>query len=293
MGTKEVWREYVAHLKKHVPAAYANLAPGASKETIARLEATLGVELPESLKVVWRLNDGQRKTMLQGAPLTTPSLPTLSFLSTAHVAAVWTSWAKLRQRIGEKELAELGARAVTMIPHVVKPRFSSPLWIPLWADPIRANYIGLDFDPGPAGLVGQIINFGEEETRLCQYGVSFDDLIGSLLYEVKDWGGWEPDVWHTDGQDVPWFGKAEDSFFNTLHTRWEYRHLNLMFRDEVTVEQAQAAAWPYMPNKAAARREAKAKAEANARRAAARAKAKKAKARGMKPAAKKPATRKR
>ena len=83
METKETWRQYVAHLKKHVPAAYANLAPGASKETIAQLETKLGVVLPESVKVVWRLNDGQKETMILGKPLTTPSIPSLSFLSTA------------------------------------------------------------------------------------------------------------------------------------------------------------------------------------------------------------------
>lgn len=46
MGTKENWREYVAFLTKSAPASHANLAPGATKETIAKLEKKLGVSFP-------------------------------------------------------------------------------------------------------------------------------------------------------------------------------------------------------------------------------------------------------
>ncbi len=92
-----MWLAYVAFLEKEVPASFANLAPGASEADIASLEEALGIALPEPVKTVWRLNDGQKKTMLADAEHpATPCIPTLSFLSTKVVARIWTSWAAWR-----------------------------------------------------------------------------------------------------------------------------------------------------------------------------------------------------
>lgn len=228
MTTKELWLEYRTFLEKNVPASFANLAPGATEETIAQLEETLGVTLPESVKVVWRLNDGQKETMLSDSEVATPCIPTLSFLSTEKVASIWKHWGEVRKKLGERALLEMDAHRSSAIPGVVEPRYSSAKWIPLWADPSRPDYIGLDFDPGENGKVGQIINFGRNEDTHYVFAYDFDDLLVCLLEEVRtgNWRATELDIYDDasdEEKEVPWFGPTEKNFFNTLRARWKKR----------------------------------------------------------------------
>ena len=63
MGTTESWGAYLSWLERHVPSAYENLAPPASEAKLAEVERVTGAELPEALKALWRMNNGQLKTM--------------------------------------------------------------------------------------------------------------------------------------------------------------------------------------------------------------------------------------
>ncbi len=224
MQTAALWNRHVAFLREHVPAAHANLAPGASEERIAALERRLGCRLPEPVKVVWRLNDGQRDTMLAGHLVAaTLCIPTLSFLSTDMVARVWTEWAELRHRLPPGELDELHRATRSLVPGVVRPLYTSPLWIPLWADPTRADYLGIDFDPGETGRLGQVINFGRNEDDHFQAATDFDDLLTCLVAEVEC-GRWRASQMGYGDRLIPWFGAPRAHFFNALHARWQRRN---------------------------------------------------------------------
>lgn len=224
MTTAELWTRYVAFLRDHVPAAHANLAPGASEERITALEQTIGCRLPEAVKVVWRMNDGQLATMLANHIVeATPCIPTLSFLSTEMVARVWSEWTELRRYLPAAELQALDGGTRSLVPGVVKPLYSSPLWIPLWADPTRADYLGIDVDPGEAGRVGQIINFGRNEDDHFQAATDFDDLLVCLVAEVES-GRWRASAMGYGDRLIPWFGAPRSHFFNALHARWHRRN---------------------------------------------------------------------
>lgn len=224
MQTSELWTRYVAFLRDHVPAAHGNLAAGASEERIAALERHIGCRLPEPVKIVWRLNDGQRETMLSNHIVpATPCLPTLSFLSTAMVARVWSEWDELRRSRPPEELAALDRGTRSMVPGVVKQRYSSPLWIPLWADPTRPDFLGIDFDPGEAGRLGQIINVGRNEDDHFQAATDFDDLLVCLVAEVES-GRWRASQMGYGDRLIPWFGDPRAHFFNALLGRWERRN---------------------------------------------------------------------
>ena len=224
MGTTETWSEYVAWLAEHVPAAHANLAPGATDETIAALERDLGVELPEPVRAVWRINDGQVRTMVaEDLAEATPCLPTLSFLSTAMVARVWRMWEEVRRAETEADLQELHDGTRSAVPGVVRALYTSPRWIPLWADPTEPDYVGLDLDPGEAGRSGQLINFGRNEDRHFQLANDFDDLLAFLLDEVRS-GRWQATEMDYGDKTIPWFGAPGEHFFNALHGRWKARN---------------------------------------------------------------------
>ncbi|MFN9810100.1 MAG: hypothetical protein ACK6CU_10765 [Deltaproteobacteria bacterium] len=88
MDTVALWSAYVEWLRENVPRAHENLAPGATDAQIAEVERVTGLELPEAAKRVWRMNDGQRETMIastRGAA--TPCIPTLSFSTVPFMLA--------------------------------------------------------------------------------------------------------------------------------------------------------------------------------------------------------------
>ncbi|MFF2554381.1 hypothetical protein ACFVUS_25495 [Nocardia sp. NPDC058058] len=142
-------------------------------------------------------------------------------MSTRKIRRTWTLWRSIEQYPDTESLQESGA-VYPGAEGMIKPLWTSPGWIPLWSDPTRPDYIGLDLDPGPAGTPGQIINFGRNEERhfLCAH--NFTDLLEFLLAEVTT-GAWPATaIVDDDGNEpFPWFGDPEKSFFNTLHDRFE------------------------------------------------------------------------
>lgn len=220
MGTTELWSDYVAWLKANVPLAYENLAPPATDAQIEAVERVTGVSLPDALKHVWRLNDGQRETMIATTKSpAVPCIPTLSFLSTAKVIEVWAQWDELRKSETPSSLASLDQAARSVFPGKVRPLYTHPAWIPLWSDPTRSDYIGLDLDPDERGTRGQIINFGRDEERHAVFADDLDGLLAILLEEVKS-GAWRASQMPY-GKDatIDWFGDPDDHFFNALQRR--------------------------------------------------------------------------
>ncbi|MFD7845168.1 hypothetical protein ACFV4K_19815 [Nocardia sp. NPDC059764] len=150
-----------------------------------------------------------------------PCIPTLVFMSTRQIRRTWKFWDSIKHDPDTQELQESGA-VYPGAEGMIKPLWTTPGWLPLWSDPTRPDYIGLDFDPGPVGAPGQIINFGrnEEYHFLCAH--SFTDLLEFLLAEVTT-GAWPATTIIDDDEDepLPWFGDPQKSFFNTLYDRFE------------------------------------------------------------------------
>jgi cell wall assembly regulator SMI1 len=155
--------------------------------------------------------------------MATPCIPTLSFLSTEMVSRVWSEWDALRRDLPRHQLEGLHGGTRSMAHGVVRPLYTSPGWVPLWADPVRADYVGLDFDPGKAGRPGQIINFGRNEDEHFQCATDFEDLLAFLVEEVEG-GGWQASQMGFGHDTIPWFGAPRSHFFNALYERWEKRN---------------------------------------------------------------------
>lgn len=227
-----LFEEYVDWLRVNVPLAYENLAPPASQAEIDDLEQVLGQRLPDDVKAVLRLHNGQLSTDTStSGPGAAPCIPTLSFLSTHLIQEAWSSCVSLLESPEIEDLQAFG----DVMPGAegrVKPLDTSPGWIPLWSDTTRRDYIGLDLDPDHAGIRGQIINFGRNEQRHFVCAESFTDLLGFLLDEVRS-GRWpastlvegdEDDIEYDDDdgyepEEYPWFGVPGEHFFNALYAR--------------------------------------------------------------------------
>ncbi|UFS97142.1 SMI1/KNR4 family protein [Nocardia huaxiensis] len=175
------------------------------------------------MKAVLSVHNGQRISTVGDDDHCVPCIPTLIFLSTRKIPRIWKFWDSIEHDRATESLQESGA-VYPGAEGKIKPLWTSPGWIPLWSDPTRPDYIGLDLDPGPAGTPGQIINFGrnEEYHFLCAH--SYTDLLEFLLAEVTT-GAWPATTIADDDEEepFPWFGDPQKSFFNTLYDRFEIR----------------------------------------------------------------------
>jgi cell wall assembly regulator SMI1 len=176
----DAWRTYLDYLAVHVPQAYQRLNGPADEGSITELETLVGQRLPESVKAGWRLHDGQRCDGDLGVALG------MWWLPVADVASVWRVWAEIREEQDSAFFDELDKEQRSYPPDAIQLRYTSPGWIPLFQGPFDGDYIGVDFDPGPAGRPGQAINFGRDQEQKFVIGPDFATLLQWLVGEVSD-----------------------------------------------------------------------------------------------------------
>lgn len=70
-------------------------------------------------------------------------------------------------------------------PGAVKPMDTNRSWIPLTREH-GGNHIDLDFDPGPDGVVGQVIAYGRDEDEKRLLANSFREFLPLLVVTVRD-----------------------------------------------------------------------------------------------------------
>ncbi|MFI6173518.1 SMI1/KNR4 family protein [Nocardia sp. NPDC051052] len=225
----EIFDNYVSWLSANVPLAYENLAPPAAPAELDALDEAVGATIPAEVKAVLAVHNGQKAALTaSGSEHGVPCIPTLNFLSTTEIQKRWNFWAEIRNG-PDIEALQAGGDVFHGAERLIKPLYTSPGWIPLWADPVREDYIGIDLDPAPAGTVGQIINFGRNEEKHFLCATSFTELIRILLDEVQS-GAWqasqigddeEADGSYENTEILPWFGDPDEQLFNALYSRFE------------------------------------------------------------------------
>jgi cell wall assembly regulator SMI1 len=92
-------------------------------------------------------------------------------------------WQNLARR------ADLGASAedpgeTSFPPGAIRRCFGCRGWVPLHWDGNR-NYLGIDIDPGPNGVVGQVINFGGDEHRKFVLATSWGRFLEDFADELE------------------------------------------------------------------------------------------------------------
>lgn len=158
---------------RHLRADKYRFNPPASDAEIGRLETVVGFKLPRSYRQLYRWHDGEdddRWGHFYGLPL----------LPLKWVEADWTSWNRVLAGFGGNPYAIPGG---AWPDGAVDPAYINPRRIALTADG-SGNSIGLDFDPWPAGRVGQVILYGRDEDVKLVLAPSlgtFLDWIADLL----------------------------------------------------------------------------------------------------------------
>jgi cell wall assembly regulator SMI1 len=144
------------------------LRPPATDAAVGAALAVAPVPLPDDVRVLYRLADGQDDD---------PALPNLfpghRFLPVHEAARAWTGWRDLAAREGPEGMADHAAAVVLRAGDPpVRREYWAPGWWPLALDG-GGNALVVDTDPPPGGTVGQIVVTGpdEDERRVLAPGV--------------------------------------------------------------------------------------------------------------------------
>ena len=192
-----VWEQYTDWLRRHVPAAYGNLAPGATDAELTTVADVVGHELPADARALLQVTNGQRPAAASGdGP---PAFPQANLLSTGDIVTEWRRWTETADDYAFQGLGR------SVAPDAVRPFYASRHWVPLLAAVARTDYLGADFDPGPAGAPGQIVNFGRDEEIHYVAAASPTELLSRLTADVMAAGPPTRDDGHTYA-DPTWAG---------------------------------------------------------------------------------------
>ncbi len=130
------------------------LAPGASDNDIDAFQTHLGLTLPPEVREWFAGHDGQTAS-------TAGLAAGFHFLSLREAQKIMQDWAQVRTKLGHG-VKDLDRACSSTPPKAIQRKYSCPAWLPLLRDN-EGNCVGVDLEPGSAGSVGQIINFGRDE----------------------------------------------------------------------------------------------------------------------------------
>lgn len=166
-----------AWLAEHARAIHATLRPGATETELDRLETATGLKLPQAFRTLYRWHDGQDWSV--GGAFD------LDFRRLEHVAAEWRMWAEIGGDPEWNDLnEEMASVAVSHPAGAIQAAYTTPGWLGFLADG-GGNSVGLDFNPGPAGTSGQVINFGRDEEHKYVLADSLDDFLREYLRRLE------------------------------------------------------------------------------------------------------------
>jgi len=166
----EAWRRIDASLTEQDEYATENFPPGATPDAIARLEAELGIALPDDVRAGLAYRDGtDQATLVEG---------TWSLLSVAEIRHSW-GWMKTSHDAGEFAKHDESVRNEAG----VKRAWWAPRWIPIATDH-GGDYVVVDLDPDTGGHAGQLVRvFRDYEVRRV-IAPSFAEWMATLASEL-------------------------------------------------------------------------------------------------------------
>lgn len=170
---KENWTFYTDWLKSKLPVYFNLLNPGADKKEVEKLESYLGFSLPENVKALYELNNGDNLRNTDN--LYVGAFLGFEFLSVDRVMQIHSGWKKQDNE---------GFSGSSFPKNHIRIQYTNPKWIPLFSD-AASNYVGVDLDPAADGTPGQIINFGRDEDHKFVIAKDLDSFLGFIGQKIR------------------------------------------------------------------------------------------------------------
>lgn len=156
-----------------VPLIHASLRPGVTDAELNALETKTGLKLPDAYRELYRWHDGQNWAV--------GSLFGLGFLPLTEVISEWQVWQDIIQESPDMN-DEIPSQSIPS--GCVQDAYVTPGWLPFLTDG-GGNSVGVDLNPGPAGVNGQVINFGRDEEKKYVLADSLDSFLREYLRRLE------------------------------------------------------------------------------------------------------------
>ncbi len=165
----QAWLGIESWLREHSPRGVSDLNAPASEADMMALESASGLLIPEALRVVLSLHDGEKGSSLYGNDF--------DFLSSREMAEHW------RMHVAILDHLPLGALAGEFDPEImsecdsgVRPLIANRMWLPIAENNGDVTRY-IDFDPAPGGHLGQVIEVDPEATTWRVLAPSFGTYL--------------------------------------------------------------------------------------------------------------------
>lgn len=167
------WERIETEIKRLNWVESRKLNKGASAASLAKVEKTLGVTLPDEFRESYALHDGQDSGT---AFLLGPSDEGYCLLPLAQVLKEAKIWADLKEDFADEEVsADKGIRA----------DWWNTKWLPI-AGNGGGDFLCLDLAPAKGGQLGQIITMNHESPTRELWAKSFGEWLHSVAEQLKD-----------------------------------------------------------------------------------------------------------
>jgi cell wall assembly regulator SMI1 len=172
------WQRIEAWFRARQPEVVESLQPGASAEQVSDFERSTGLTLPDDVKASYRIHDGQKNRygpgLLLGAGLN----------SLAEVRDNWEFFAGLEVEYSQQDVSNDADEECSSFPEgAIRCVDVNSRWVPLhnW----DGDCYGIDLDPGPNGVRGQVINFGRDQAAKFVLALSFAHFLEDIADEME------------------------------------------------------------------------------------------------------------
>jgi internalin A len=190
-STYELFLAAFEQLRRKSPKKY-ELPSGASEEKIFSVETKIGIVFPDELRELLLRHDGE---IMPQENLGIGILFGYQFIGLDKIEHIYDLSVAVNEIHKNEDSDFFNFQSVPR--GCVKPDFFNPMWLP-FAGFYDGAHLALDFDPGPNGVVGQVINFGRDDMTRFQLAKDFKDLLIKInesyqmqrnhyVYEGSDW----------------------------------------------------------------------------------------------------------
>jgi len=176
-AVNELWKEIEAWLEKNAPMVMEGLREGANAESILEMTSVFGSNIPQEYLDSLRRHNGEAE------------LSDYQYLSTTSLIS---NASRLCERMKAGEFSE--HEIFDPEAGIIENSWWSKFWIPFAKDS-GANYFCIDLNPGPNGMLGQVLRHerlaGPVVTEFASFTDWLTDYRGKLLsgyYQVNEDG---------------------------------------------------------------------------------------------------------
>jgi cell wall assembly regulator SMI1 len=174
------WARIERWFAANLPFALETIRPPAAEADLDELEKRIGRPLPADFRASYLIHDGQdRDTERWGYGvifgLYLRPIADGEGIRWLYVYRVEHEWPEKDNRMLDWKFHPPGA---------IRDAWSGPGWVPFYWD-VGRNFIGIDLDPGPNGVVGQVIPFGSEDEFRPVLALSFAHLLEDVADELE------------------------------------------------------------------------------------------------------------